>query len=352
MVLGVLEAGLPLDGVSHAIQTGLLSLGFADSPVYARFASLTDETFDDVAARTGLPMSLLAVIHEAVGTGAFTPQDRLREDELAVVPFVEVQVKLGFRPAAIERLLRATTDSLRRIAEAEAEWFRSEVADRRLEEGRQNEIAELDPQEGLSAASEQALLAILHSQQAQTWMVNIVSGFEYVLAKAGLHRAVERHPAICFLDITGYTRLTQERGDQAAASLAEGLATLVKRASSEHGGRPVKWLGDGVMCYFRDPGPAVLAALDMVEGTRAAGFPPAHVGVHSGPVVIQQGDYYGQTVNLAARIADYARPGEVLVSREVVDASAESGLAFDAIGDVELKGVSGAVALHSARRAP
>ncbi len=64
----------------------------------------------------------------------------------------------------------------------------------------------------------------------------------------------------------------------------------------------------------------------------------------------EEGDYYGQTVNVAARIADYARPGEVLVSQEVVDASGGAELAFREIGPVELKGVSGAIRLHAASR--
>ena len=76
------------------------------------------------------------------------------------------------------------------------------------------------------------------------------------------------------------------------------------------------------------------------------------MGLHVGPVVRQEGDYYGQTVNLASRIGDYARPGEVLVSRAVVDASPGSELAFDAVGAVELKGVAGLVDLFIARRAP
>ncbi len=64
------------------------------------------------------------------------------------------------------------------------------------------------------------------------------------------------------------------------------------------------------------------------------------MGLHSGPVLFQQGDYFGQTVNLSARIADYARPGEVLVSQAVADASHEDGIMFRDIGPVELKGVS------------
>ena len=83
----------------------------------------------------------------------------------------------------------------------------------------------------------------------------------------------------------------------------------------------------------------------MVDGLAAAGLPPAHVGLHAGPVLFQAGDYFGHTVNLAARIADYARPGEVLVSQAVADASHERGIEFGDIGPVELKGVSETVHL-------
>jgi adenylate cyclase len=155
---------------------------------------------------------------------------------------------------------------------------------------------------------------------------------------------------MCFLDITGYTRLTEERGDQAAVGVATALSTLVRRSSTEHGGQPVKWLGDGVMFHFRDPGQGVVSALEMTEGVAGHGLPPAHVGLHAGPVVFQGGDYFGRTVNVAARIAEYARPGEVLVSQEVVDASGEAPVTFTSIGTVELKGVSDALQLHRVAR--
>jgi class 3 adenylate cyclase len=80
------------------------------------------------------------------------------------------------------------------------------------------------------------------------------------------------------------------------------------------------------------------------------GLPPAHVGIHAGPVVFQEGDYFGRTVNLAARIAEYARPGEVLLSREVVDAADGGPVTFTEIGPVELKGASGPLRLYTARR--
>jgi adenylate cyclase len=155
---------------------------------------------------------------------------------------------------------------------------------------------------------------------------------------------------MCFFDITGYTRLTQEHGDAAAARLADELGRLVQRSAVKCGGRPVKWLGDGVMFHFPNPGPGVVAALEMVAGVVEAGLPPAHVGLHAGPVIFKEGDYYGATVNVASRIANYARPGEVLVSQEVVDASAGAEVVFRELGPVELKGVGGAIRLHAASR--
>jgi class 3 adenylate cyclase len=198
---------------------------------------------------------------------------------------------------------------------------------------------------------EQVLLAIYHGQQEHTWTNSALEDVESALEKAGLHRRLHRPPAVCFLDLAGYTRLTEERGDQAAADLAARLARLVRRSSQEHGGTPVKWLGDGVMFYFREPGDAALAAVEMVEGVGRQGLPPAHAGVHAGPVVFQEGDYFGRTVNVAARIAEYARPGEVLVSHQVVDAAEGGTVAFTEIGPVELKGVSGPLRLYAARHA-
>jgi adenylate cyclase len=91
-----------------------------------------------------------------------------------------------------------------------------------------------------------------------------------------------RPPAMCFLDLAGYTRLTEERGDRAAAELATILAGLVEEVSLGHGGQPVKWLGDGVMLHFADPGRGVLAALEIVERTAEAGLPPRTSGCTRG----------------------------------------------------------------------
>lgn len=346
------DAGIPLDDVAAAFRRGDLSLDFLDAASYERFAPLAVETFQQVSDRTGIPLELLTVMREAIGMPEPAPDDLLREDELAIVPFIELHVAAGFRPRAMERLLRVYGDCTRRVAESEGAWWTSEVIEPALAAGKPTEaIADPEFADRSAPLSEQALLAMYHAQQARTWTANIIEAGEALMAKAGIYSRIERLPAMCFLDLSGYTRLTQERGDEAAADLAVTVHRLVQRGSAQHGGRPVKWLGDGVMIYFGDPGPGVRAALEMVDEVAGAGLPPAHVGLHAGPVIFQEGDYFGRTVNLTSRIADYARPGEVLVSKAVADASTEEGIAFADIGQVELKGVSGTVDLLRAHLA-
>ena len=345
-------AGLPLEGLGQAVSTGAVSLGFIDSPSYDRWASQSDTTFQSLSERTGVPIALLTVIREAMGSPPPQPEDRVREDELLVVPLVQLQHENGFRPEVIERALRVCGDSMRRISETESDWWRSEIMMPLLQMGYDAAAMdaasnELSP--ALARVSDDAVLAVYHGQQANSWMRNILEGFEAALASAGLHSRLERFPAMCFLDLTGYTRITEERGDAVAAGLARNLASLVQKDSVRYGGRVVKWLGDGVMFHFPDPGKGVQAALDMVDAVVSLGLPPAHVGLHAGPVLFQEGDYFGRTVNITARIADYARPGEVLVTQEVVDASGDVALDFARIGPVELKGISGPLELYSAR---
>lgn len=346
------EAGIPLDGVAAAMRSGAISLAFLDAPAYERLAALSPETFRETSARTGVPLELLTLVRETIGMAQPSPDDRMREDEMAMVPALQTMVSAGFRPISIERLLRVEGDATRRIAETEAAVWNADVIAPAMAAGESPEEAvhaELADQ--LGPLAEQAILATYRAQQARAWTANVIEDFEMVLARAGLHSRLERPPAICFLDIAGYTRLTQEQGDDAAANLAATLARLVERSSVRHGGKPVKWLGDGVMFHFRDPGPGVHAALEMVDGLAATGLPPAHVGLHAGPVLFQAGDYFGQTVNLTARIADYARPGEVLVSRAAADASRGHGIEFADIGEVELKGVAGTTHLLRAHLA-
>ena len=349
------NAGLPLYGLGEALRRDLVSLEFIDTTSNNRWGSLTATTFGELSERTGVPIGLLGAIREAMGFTPPDPSDRIQEHEMEVVPLVQLQHERGFRGAVVDRALRVYGESMRRVAETESDWWRSEVLVPIIQSGNDpaelyRASAELSP--ALAEVIDRALLAIYHGQQAKAWIRNILEGFEVALVDSGLHSPSERVPAICFIDLTGYTRLTEERGDSVAAELAQRLSSMVERHSRRHGGTAVKWLGDGVMFHFPEPGHGVLAALEMVEAAPALGLPSAHVGLHTGPVLFQEGDYFGRTVNIASRIADYARPGEVVVSQEVVDASDDEAVRFTEIGPVELKGVAGTLLLHSAHRPP
>jgi class 3 adenylate cyclase len=351
-IIRALESGgVGLEGIGEAFRNGSVNLEFMEQASYDRFGSFADETFEEVAARTGVPLQIVLTIREACGGARAEPTDRVRELEMQILPMLQAQLEGGVRPAIIEQALRGYGDSLRRISDIESAWWRSDMLGPLVEVGfdmAKAGAATAEWSDRLANETDRALLAILHSHESSGWLRNILDGFEMALVQAGLHERVERPPAICFLDLTGYTRLTDQFGDEAAAGLAGRLSRMVQAASGKHGGRPVKWLGDGVMFVFPEPAGGVRAALEMVANARVADLPPAHVGLHAGPVLFQEGDYFGRTVNLAARIADYARQGEVLVSQEVVDASADSGLDFREIGPVELKGIPEPVLLHVA----
>ena len=160
----------------------------------------------------------------------------------------------------------------------------------------------------MAPLTEQALLATLPASRSMSGR-RAQSRASKGPGESGSLRTIASTPAVSFLDLSGFTRLTEEGGDEVAASLAASLKSLVRQSSREHGGESVKWLGDGVMLFFPDPGNGVLASLDMVERAGEEGLPPARAGIHAGQVVFQEGDYFGRTVNVAARIADYARPG-------------------------------------------
>jgi adenylate cyclase len=130
-------------------------------------------------------------------------------------------------------------------------------------------------------------------------------------------RRMRRHPSptFVFADLVGYTTLTETRGDRAAARVATEFRRTMSTLSRAHGAWQVKSMGDSVMIWVPDPTRAVALAADTVEdvGTRDD-LLPVRVGVHTGPAVMCGWDWYGSTVNVAARLASEARPNEALVS--------------------------------------
>ena len=231
VVQSTVAAGIPIDLLADSLRSGQFSLAFMDDPAYDRFTSLTGETFQELSARTGLPLHLLIAVREAAGGVTPAPEDRVREGERPIVTLLEFQVAHGFRPITLERSLRVFGDSLRRIAETGGDTWRSEVLEPLFAAGKTGVelgAASSEVSEGMTELDEEALLALYRAHQARVWTANIIGASESILATAGLHSRLEHPPAMCFLDITGYTRLTQERGDAAAADLASSLARVVR----------------------------------------------------------------------------------------------------------------------------
>jgi adenylate cyclase len=348
------RSGLPLTEVAAAIRDKRLVLDLMDSEAYERFGMITGQTFAELSESTGVPMDLLMVIREAIGYAEPTPDDHVRETELQIVPLVRAQLELGFSSSTIERWLRVYGESVQRIVATEVDWWHSDVELPLIESGLSpsemlnRAYREVTPR--LSPLLDDVLIGLYHGHQEHSWTESIIFGVEAALKDAGVFSRLENPPAICFLDLTGYTRLTEQHGDQAAADTAAKLNRLVRRSAAKHQGKAIKWLGDGVMFLFQRAGPGIVSALEMVTEAEKSGLPPAHVGLHSGAVLFQQGDYFGATVNIASRISDYARPGEILVSQEALDEAKDVNLDFREIGLVELKGVTRPVRLHSAQR--
>jgi adenylate cyclase len=349
------QAGLPMEGIASAIRAGRLSFAFLEASPFRRWALRSAQTYRQVSQETGVPLELLRAALASMGFASVAPDERIREDELEIVPLLQLGHATGVLDQAwMTRVGRTFAEGLRLAAKVENEAYHARFEMPMLEAGLdQRETMELASRLGgdFNPLVDRALLAMYRRQQELAWTEHLVEHVETALEQTGVLGRPGRVPAMCFLDLVGYTRLTEERGDQAAAELAGALAVLVDRSSRAQGGVPVKWLGDGVMFHFWDPAGAALAALGMAEELPAAGLPPAHVGVVAGPVVAQGGDYFGRTVNLAARIAARASAGQVLVTRSVVETASPQGVKFVELGEVRLQGISRPVRLFEARRA-
>jgi adenylate cyclase len=346
------RGGVPLEAVGKAIADGKLSFSFLE--LVTNPAGYRAQTYEIASKEYGWPIEYVQQVHDALGLPRPEPDDLVREDDAEMFPISQFAKQLGMTDQQICRVLRVYGENLGRIGAAEAPLFHDFVEVPLLRSGLSeyemlNTSSMLSPE--LRGMVERMILWVYRRHQEHAPIAHIVEHVENTLEEAGLALArPARPPAMVFLDLVGYTRLTDERGDQTAAELVGRLAEIVQAESLRFGGKPVKWLGDGVMFHFPDPRQAVLCSLDLVDRTPAAELPPAHVGVNAGPVIFRDGDYFGRTVNIAARIAAEAGPGEVLVSDEVVGITGGDGLRFEPIGPVELKGVSRPVVLHRVDR--
>jgi adenylate cyclase len=344
------ESGVSLEDIGRGVATGELSfpLGlFLPEP-----ASMS-ATYESLGASLGRDPELLRRLSRELGLPPLA-DDRVRDEDAELLSLIVTKLDLA-DDEELSRFARIYGGFVQRMVSSGLQFFDRTVRQR-------VDTFELSASERDRVVYEQgagfaelvaALVPWLQRRHREHALLDyLVTSIQGSMEERGLTPPHPRQPpAIAFLDLTGYTALAEEHGDEAAAELAVGLAGVVNEAARAYGGRPVKWLGDGVMFHFSDPGRAILGGLDLIEQTERATRVPARIGINAGAVVAQEGDYFGRTVNIAARIADYARPHEVLVSEEAKQSGSMAQVAFELVGDVPLKGVSRSVRLHRAKRA-
>jgi adenylate cyclase len=355
VVEAILGEGIAIEELARAARDGVVSFSWFGG-VLPPVPTLHDQTYAELTAELGIPFELVARLFDLWGLVTPSPHDRVREDDAKILGHVARNyVALTRAGVSLEAGARYFGDNIRRIAESQVRFLQREMIEPMLAGGAslRDVIDAVNPLVGDVVRPGVAdLLPWLHRRHVDSLNIQmLVQTLEAALARAGVvvpHSI--RHPAIAFLDLSGFTRLTDEAGDDEAVALAATLADLVRSTALHHGGTAVKLLGDGVMFHFPEPEGSVRCAMHMIPEAAERGLPPARVGVHAGPVVFRDGDYFGRTVNVAARITDYARPREILVSEAVVEAAGQDGdLTFESIGPVELKGISEPVSLYSAR---
>jgi adenylate cyclase len=155
-----------------------------------------------------------------------------------------------------------------------------------------------------------------------------------------------------FADIAGFTALTEAHGDEEAVKLVEQLSEGVEAELAAIQGEYVKTIGDALMLRIPAPGDAVLLALRIANDLLSAhGAPAVRVGLHYGPAVERKGDYFGASVNLAARVSALASGGEVLLTGQTAALAPDlEGVLYESRGRQTLRNVAEPLEIFAALR--
>ena len=299
----------------------------------------------EIESSTGLPAALMLELRRLLGLSQARPEDRVfSEFDVIQARSIQLFLDAGLDVETLSELTRVLGEAMARVAGSVGAAF----ADTFLHPGDN----ELEAARRFDSEAERLIPAT----------VPVLAGVFNAHLRESLHRAMlgaqelqsGRMPqattlAICFADMVGFTRLGGELELAELGSVASRLAALAGDRASEQV-RLIKTIGDAAMLVSADPAALVEAALGLVEDAEAAELPTLRAGIALGEATFRNGDLFGHPVNLASRVTGAARPGSVLCTQEVRDAAGEA-VEWSSAGRFRLKGVSGQVPLHRARRA-
>jgi adenylate cyclase len=335
--------GHSLDQLRDAAREGRLAYGYLED----LFPGDDDAvcTLAQAAEQTGLEAELIRRIWSTAGF-PLRALEALSEDDLELLRHLAEVLDAGLPLVAFLQLVRVYGQALAQIADAEVKLFHLYVHEPMIREG----APVLEIAEELSDLASELLplggpiMDGVHQRLLRHFLEqDVVGHLELVADEPALGRM---RVAIAFADLAGYTRLTEEIGEEEALEIVERFVGLVEETLPDEA-RVVKTIGDEVMIVGSDPA----ALVDWAVGLQvlAVERPRPRIGVHAGSVLYRDGDYYGRAVNLAARVSARATGGEVLVTREIADCAGRH-LAFQPIGEVKLKGFDEATELFLAAR--
>lgn len=166
--------------------------------------------------------------------------------------------------------------------------------------------------------------------------------------------AEREHHTFLFADIAGYSLVADESGDEAAAELALYFLSRASTLAAVRGGEVIKSLGDAVMVHIEDAAESIQLGLDLVsEFGQDAALPPLHAGLHTGPAVSRADDWWGATVNIAARVAAAATAGQLLVTDATRrEAGRIDSMRWRCLEPLRLKNIRSPVPVYTASRIP
>jgi adenylate cyclase len=330
------DRGYSLEDLQEAGREGRLAFGFAEE-----LFSEAEKTIPlaDVAVETGLEPELIERILVILGTPKGQQRDLTPEDAAALHHCARV-LAAGFPLVAFLQLVRVYVQSMRRIADAEVRLFHLYVHEPLIRDA----VPELEMAEEMGdlAADILPLAAplteYLHNRYLRFFLEQDVVG--HMESGLGMETAEielgQVTVTLCFIDLTGFTRYTEEEGDIEALDVVENFVETVESTLPREA-TIVKTIGDEVMVVSPDAAPLTEWAVDFLGGFPQR--PQPRVGIHCGEAVYRDGDYFGSQVNLAHRVVNRALAGEVLVTDRVAEAIAgRVALDLAPIGQVTLKG--------------